>query len=114
MKKLTGSFFATPVVRTATIEEFFSAIAQSSGKNLDQFISTWLSQAGVPELEISTEYHETQQEFILKIKQILPVSQDDPEAKKSPLPHPLDHRSGGSPGQRLPLGQPGPPGNHRP
>jgi aminopeptidase N len=58
-EKAYREFFATPVVRTATIEEFFSAIAQSSGKNLDQFISTWLSQAGVPELEISTEYHET-------------------------------------------------------
>jgi aminopeptidase N len=88
-EKAYREFFATPVVRTATIEEFFSAIAQSSGKNLDQFISTWLSQAGVPELEISTEYHETQQEFILKIKQILPVSQDDPEAKKSPFHIPL-------------------------
>jgi aminopeptidase N len=102
-EKAYREFFSNKEVKTATIEEYFRAIARSSGKNLDQFIGTWLNQAGVPELEIQTEYKEAEKQFVLKIKQILSVSQDDPQGKKTAFHIPLIIGLVGPQGQDYPL-----------
>jgi aminopeptidase N len=96
-------FFGDDEVKTATIEEYFSFIAQSTGKNLDQFIATWLNQAGVPLLEIQTEYLEQHKQFTLKVNQTLPVSKDAPEAKKTAFHIPLIIGLVGPEGKDYPL-----------
>jgi len=88
-KKAYRKFFNTHGEKSVTIEEYFRFIAKSADKNLDQFIDTWLNQAGVPTLEVSGDYLDIDNVYNLTIKQILPVSADDPTANKKPFYIPL-------------------------
>lgn len=50
-----------------TLEEMLGSINTSSGINLDSFL-LWFTEQGIPELEVSDEYHNNTKEYTLKVK----------------------------------------------
>src|SRR5262249_36178383 len=86
--------------RAATIEEFVSCFADSSGKDLQQFM-TWYYQPGTPELVCKLKYHARAKSAELTITQNLPPTSGEP--KKKPLHIPLRLGMLGADGQDLPL-----------
>ncbi len=72
--------------QAVTCDDFVAAMETAWGKELDQF-KRWYSQAGTPELTVSTEYHPGRQELTLTVEQSCPVTRESTE--KLPLLMPL-------------------------
>lgn len=64
--------------KAVTTEDFLYAMEQVSGRDFTQF-KRWYSQAGTPEVDVSTQYNHENKTFALTIKQTC-----EPTADKSP------------------------------
>ena len=72
--------------QAVTVEDFLACFADSSGKDLKQFM-TWYSQAGTPELVCQLKYDAKAKAAELTVTQVLPPTPGQP--KKKPLHVPL-------------------------
>lgn len=70
-RKGTDLYFERHDGQAVTTEDFVAALADASGRNLDQF-KRWYSQAGTPRLQVSDHYDGHTQEYSLTIKQSCP------------------------------------------
>lgn len=86
--------------QAVTTEDFLYAMELASGKDLTQF-KRWYSQAGTPEIKITSHYDQDKKTFTLKISQSCPPTSD--ESEKEPLHFPLALGLIGKNGQDLPL-----------
>jgi aminopeptidase N len=84
----------------ATVEDFVAAMADSSGRDLSQFM-LWYNQAGTPELACSLDYDPRRKEARLSVNQIVPPTPG--QARKEPMPIPLKLGLLGANGDDLPL-----------
>ena len=62
----------------ATMEDFISCFAISSGRDLSQFMR-WYRQAGTPRVSVTTEYDEQAQRFTLELTQTTAPTPGQPE-----------------------------------
>jgi aminopeptidase N len=72
--------------QAVTTEEFIKAMEDASGKDLKQF-RRWYSQAGTPELTISSDYDAQNKKYVLRVEQKTPSTPGQPI--KEPLHLPL-------------------------
>ena len=79
-------YFARHDGEAATVEEFVACFADAAKLDLSQFIR-WYSQAGTPELAITTRYDPHAQTFSLEIAQVLAPTPGQPV--KEPMVVPL-------------------------
>jgi aminopeptidase N len=84
----------------ATAEDFVAAMADSSGRDLSQFM-LWYNQAGTPELACSLDYDARSKQARLSVNQVVPPTPG--QARKEPMPIPLKLGLLGSNGDDLPL-----------
>ncbi|MDX2201744.1 MAG: aminopeptidase N [Hyphomicrobiaceae bacterium] len=84
----------------ATVEDFVAAMADSSGRDLGQFM-TWYAQAGTPELVCELKYDARHKTADLSVEQVLRATPG--EARKKPLHIPLRLGLLGADGRDLPL-----------
>ena len=84
----------------ATVEDFVAAMADSSGRDLSQFM-LWYNQAGTPELACSLDYDARSKQVKLSVNQMVPPTPG--QARKEPMPIPLKLGLLGSNGSDLPL-----------
>src|SRR5262245_50432444 len=84
----------------ATVEDFVAAMADSSGRDLSQFM-LWYNQAGTPELACSLDYDARSKQARLSVNQVVPPTPG--QARKEPMPIPLKLGLLGSNGDDLPL-----------
>jgi len=96
-------FFDTHGEKATTLKEYYTEISKASGRELEQFIETWLHQAGVPLLEVSSSYLASEEKYRLSIRQLLPVTADDPATIKRPFHIPLKIGLVGPDGADYPL-----------
>jgi aminopeptidase N len=95
----TDLYFERHDGQAVTTDDFVTALADASGRDLTQF-KRWYSQAGTPVLEVSDSYDEAAGEYRLQFKQSCPPT---PEAKeKQPFHIPVAMGLLGSAGN-LPL-----------
>jgi aminopeptidase N len=74
--------------QAATCDDFIAAMADASGTDLEQF-KYWYSQAGTPELEISTKWIKHLKEFHLNVIQSCPDTPGQKGKNKKPFHIPL-------------------------
>jgi aminopeptidase N len=86
--------------RAVTIEDFLACFAESSGRDLGQFM-LWYSQTGTPELACRLKYNARARSADLVVAQVLPPTPG--EAKKKPLHVPLRFGLLGDDGAELAL-----------
>jgi aminopeptidase N len=86
--------------RAVTCEDFVAAMADASGRNLDQF-RRWYSQAGTPRLDVKGTYDEGAQSYTLIVRQSMPPTPG--QAEKLPLVIPLALGLLDRTGRELPL-----------
>ena len=84
----------------ATVEDFVSAMAEVSGRDLSQFM-LWYTQAGTPELACSLDYDARSNSARLSVNQVVPSTPG--QSRKEPMPVPLKLGLLGSNGDDLPL-----------
>jgi aminopeptidase N len=84
----------------ATVEDFVSAMADVSGRDLSQFM-LWYTQAGTPELACSLDYDARSKSARLSVNQVVPSTPG--QTRKEPMPVPLKLGLLGSNGDDLPL-----------
>jgi len=84
----------------ATVEDFVSAMADVSGRDLSQFM-LWYTQAGTPELACSLDYDARSNSARLSVNQVVPSTPG--QSRKEPMPVPLKLGLLGSNGDDLPL-----------
>ncbi len=84
--------------QAVTTEDFVSAMADASGRDLDQF-QRWYDQAGTPEMRIGGEYDPEQEIYTLSVKQSCPPTPES--AEKAPFHIPLSVAFYGRDGQAL-------------
>jgi aminopeptidase N len=84
----------------ATIEQFVQCFADTSGRDLSQFM-LWYAQAGTPEIVADGHYDSSKQTFTLNLSQILPPTPNQPV--KEPMVIPLRTGLVGQDGGDLPL-----------
>jgi aminopeptidase N len=84
----------------ATVEDFVAAMADSSRRDLSQFM-LWYNQAGTPELACSLDYDARSKQARLSVNQVVPPTPG--QARKEPMPIPLKLGLLGSNGDDLPL-----------
>jgi aminopeptidase N len=84
----------------ATVEDFVAAMADTSGRDLSQFM-LWYNQAGTPELACSLEYDARSKQARLSVNQVVPPTPG--QTRKEPMPIPLKLGLLGSNGNDLPL-----------
>ncbi len=70
----------------ATVENFLSCFAESSGRDLTQF-AVWYSQAGTPQIDVATAYDAAKKTFALTLTQRTPPTPG--QSEKRPLHIPL-------------------------
>jgi aminopeptidase N len=58
--------------QAVTCEEFVSAMEDANGVDLSQFLSSWYSQAGTPELTVNSNYDPAAETLTLHVKQACP------------------------------------------
>lgn len=98
-RKGTDLYFDRHDGQAVTTEDFVAALADASGRDLEQF-KRWYSQAGTPRLSVTDHYDEAAQEYSLTITQSCPPT---PECKnKLPFHIPIAMGLLGSAGD-LPL-----------
>ncbi|MBF0369768.1 MAG: aminopeptidase N [Magnetococcales bacterium] len=71
--------------QAVTVEAFLQAMADATGRDLDQF-SRWYSQAGTPELEISSKHDAKSQTLTLTVDQSCPPTPGQPEKASFHIP----------------------------
>jgi aminopeptidase N len=86
--------------QAVTTEEFVKAMEDASGMDLSQF-RLWYSQAGTPELAITSEYNATYKTYALKVQQSCPATPG--QAQKANFHIPLTIGLLDSKGKDLPL-----------
>ncbi len=86
--------------QAVTCEDFVGAMADASGRDLDQF-RRWYSQAGTPRLEVSGTYDAGAKTYTLTVRQSTPPTPGQPE--KQPLVIPLALGLLDRAGRELPL-----------
>ncbi len=67
-RKGSDLYFERHDGQAVTIDDFVRAMEEVSGRDLSQF-KRWYKQAGTPELEVSSEYIEASEEYVLQFKQ---------------------------------------------
>ena len=93
-------YFARHDGQAATIEQFVQCFADASGRDLAQFMR-WYTQAGTPEVMISTNYDPKTKVYQLDIAQTVPPTPG--QTVKEPLVIPLALGLLGRDGRDLPL-----------
>jgi aminopeptidase N len=83
-----------------TVEDFVEAMADVSGRDLDQFM-LWYTQSGTPELACSLDYDAHAKTARLAVSQVVPPTPG--QTKKEPMFIPLKVGMIGSNGDELPL-----------
>jgi aminopeptidase N len=83
-----------------TVEDFVEAMADVSGRDLDQFM-LWYTQSGTPELACSLDYDAHAKTARLAVSQVVPPTPG--QTKKEPMLIPLKVGLIGSNGDELPL-----------
>jgi aminopeptidase N len=84
----------------ATVEDFISAMADVSGRDLSKFM-LWYTQAGTPELACSLDYDARSKQAKLSVNQVVPPTPG--QGRKEPMPIPLKLGLLGANGDDLPL-----------
>ncbi|HBF61350.1 MAG TPA: aminopeptidase N [Methyloceanibacter sp.] len=84
----------------ATVENFISAMADASGRDLTQFMR-WYTQSGTPEIACSLDYDAHAKTARLKVSQVVPPTPD--QGSKEPMHIPLKVGLIGANGDELPL-----------
>jgi aminopeptidase N len=84
----------------ATVEDFVSAMADSSGRDFSRFM-LWYNQAGTPELACSLDYDAKSKQAKLSVNQVVPSTPG--QNRKEPMPIPLRLGLLGANGDDLPL-----------
>jgi aminopeptidase N len=84
----------------ATVEQFVQCFADASGRDMAQFMR-WYSQAGTPQVTVTTRYDADAQTFALDCAQSLPATPG--QAVKQPMVIPLGLGLIGEDGGELPL-----------
>ncbi|MDJ0512177.1 MAG: aminopeptidase N [Methyloceanibacter sp.] len=84
----------------ATVEDFVSAMADASGRDLTQFMR-WYTQSGTPEIACTLDYDPHSQTAQLKVNQVIPATPG--QGNKEPMHIPLKVGLIGSNGDELPL-----------
>ncbi|HML91777.1 aminopeptidase N [Methyloceanibacter sp.] len=84
----------------ATVENFVSAMADASGRDLDQFMR-WYTQSGTPELACSLDYDPHTKTAKLTVSQVVPPTPG--QIRKEPMHIPLKVGLIGANGDELPL-----------
>ncbi|MEM9591312.1 MAG: aminopeptidase N [Pseudomonadota bacterium] len=84
----------------ATVEDFISAMADASGRDLTQFMR-WYTQSGTPEIACTLDYDPHGQTARLKVNQVVPATPG--QGNKEPMHIPLKVGLIGSNGDELPL-----------
>jgi len=100
-RKATDLYFSRFDGQAVTCDDFIAVIAEANNIKLDQF-KNWYSQAGTPELKITTEYDNSKQRYTLTVSQATAPTpgQDD----KAPFHIPLAVGLLDSEGRDIPLG----------
>jgi aminopeptidase N len=93
-------YFARHDGQAATIEQFVQCFADASGRDLTQFLR-WYTQAGTPEVMISTNYDTKAKIYRLEIAQTVPPTPG--QIVKEPMVIPLALGLLGRDGRDLPL-----------
>ncbi|MBL8585453.1 MAG: aminopeptidase N [Bradyrhizobiaceae bacterium] len=93
-------YFARHDGRAATVEEFVACFADAASVDLRQFM-LWYSQAGTPELFVTTRHDAQAQTFAIDILQVVPPTPGQPI--KAPMAVPLALGLVGPEGHDLPL-----------
>jgi len=83
-----------------TVEDFVAAMADSSGRDLSQFM-LWYTQSGTPELACSLDYDAHAKTARLAVSQVIPPTPG--QTKKEPMLIPLKVGLIGANGDELPL-----------
>ena len=84
----------------ATVEDFVSAMADASGRDLTKFM-LWYTQSGTPELACSLDYDPLANTARLKVSQVMPPTPG--QCSKEPMHIPLKVGLIGANGDELPL-----------
>lgn len=82
----TDLYFSRHDGQAVTIDEFLSAMASVSGRNLSQF-RYWYTQAGTPLLRVRSEYNATEKTLRLSVEQSCPATPES--SHKEPFHIPL-------------------------
>ncbi len=69
----------------ATIEDFLKAFEDASGKDLSQF-SLWYSQAGTPDVAVTSTYNAKHKELTLAVEQSCPATPGQPTKRAMHIP----------------------------
>ncbi|RTL62070.1 MAG: aminopeptidase N [Hyphomicrobiales bacterium] len=99
-RKAIDLYFERHDGEAATVENFVACMADSSGRDLTQFM-TWYAQAGTPELVCDFKYDARAKTAELHVEQVLRATPG--ETKKKPLHIPLRLGLLGFDGKDLPL-----------
>ncbi len=86
----------------ATIEQFIQCFADVSGRDLMGQFMRWYSQAGTPEVVVSTNFDAAAKKFTIECKQSLAPTPNQPI--KAPMVIPLRFGLVGKDGKDLPSG----------
>jgi len=96
----TDLYFERHDGRAVAVDDFVKAMADAGGFDLEQF-SLWYSQAGTPQLQVSSLYDPDAATYTLTVRQSCPPTPGQPE--KKPLHLPLALGLLGHDGRQLPL-----------
>ena len=99
-RKAMDLYFARHDGRAATVDEFIQCFADANGTDLTQFMR-WYSQAGTPEVVVSSSYDAKVQSYRLEVAQALPPTPGQPV--KEPMVIPLAIGLVGSDGRDMSL-----------
>jgi aminopeptidase N len=93
-------YFARHDGEAATVEQFVACMADASGRDLTQFF-TWYTQAGTPEVTVTSEYDAAARRYTLTLTQQVKPTPGEPE--KHALHIPLKLGLVGPEGHDMPL-----------
>ena len=93
-------YFARHDGEAATVEQFIQCFADASGRDLTQFMR-WYSQAGTPQVTVTTQFDTTRKNYTLECKQLIPPTPGQPV--KEAMVIPLSIGLVGKNGRDLPL-----------
>ena len=99
-RKATDLYFDRFDGQAVTTDDFVQCMADASGRDLSQF-KRWYSQAGTPELTISSEYDADLQRYTLTVEQHCPATPG--QSDKAPFLIPLAMGLLDQNGQEMPL-----------
>src|SRR5262245_44039676 len=93
-------YFARHDGQAATVEQFIQCFADSSGRDLSQFMR-WYGQAGTPEVTVHGHFDAARKSYLLECRQVVPATPGQPV--KEPMVVPLSLGLVGKNGRDLPL-----------